>query len=129
MQTINTLLVDDNATFLEAAARFLEGHLKIVGRARSGTEALEAVATLRPQLVVMDVSMPGMDGFEATRLLKRQGVAPLIVLVSIHDSDEAQAAAQAVQADGFVPKDRFCSHLMPLLKTLLETPQESNRVG
>src|SRR4051794_32386191 len=66
MNPLRILLVDDSAEFLESAARLLMLHqeLSIVGRAASGSSALEQVAALKPDLVLMDLAMPGMNGLE-----------------------------------------------------------------
>lgn len=66
MQTVQVLLVDDYPDFLDAVARFLSTipHVEIVGRARSGREALNQVARVRPDLVLMDLAMPDMSGLE-----------------------------------------------------------------
>src|SRR5262249_59931152 len=68
------LLVDDNHDFLASVERFLsvEPGIAVVGRAASGREALDQVGRLRPEVVVMDLSMPEMDGLEATQRLKPQ---------------------------------------------------------
>lgn len=122
MSTITALLVDDNSVFLDSASRFLEtiAHIEIVGRAASGSEALQQVNRLRPDVVIMDVAMPGMNGLDATRHLKAGPDAPLIVIASMHDHAEMRAAATSAQADGFVAKSHFCRELPPLIKRLID---------
>ena len=122
MPTITALLVDDNSIFLDSASRFLEAdeRIKIVGRALSGSEALTQVEQLRPDVVVMDVAMPGMNGLDATRHLKSVPDSPLVVIATMHDHDEMRAAVKEVQADGFVPKSRFCLELPGLIKNLFD---------
>jgi DNA-binding response OmpR family regulator len=120
MQTTSTLLVDDSPSFLRSAARFLstDERINVVGVARSGTEALEQVAKLQPQLVIIDLAMPDMNGLEATRRLKEMSPSPHVVILTLHDTTEYRHAALEVNADGFVTKSDFGLHLMPLLESL-----------
>ena len=129
MLSISTLLVDDNTSFLDSATRFLEAdeQVKIVGRAASGVEAIEQIARLRPDVVVMDVAMPGMSGLDAARRIKSSPHAPLVVISTMHDHPEIRSAATSAQADGFVPKTRLCDELVPLLKSLCGRQNEGNQ--
>src|SRR3954471_7439636 len=77
------LIVDDHATFRSLARRVLEHHgFEVVGEARDGEAGLEAVRELRPDVVLLDVQMPGIDGFEVASRLTANGDAPAVVLVS-----------------------------------------------
>jgi DNA-binding NarL/FixJ family response regulator len=115
------LLVDDNPTFLDAAVHALtvDPRIEVVGSALSGQEGLELVMQKRPDLVLMDVAMPGMNGIEATRLIKARPNAPRVVILTSHDLYHYRTAAKAVGADNFISKADFDSHLFPLLETLL----------
>jgi CheY-like chemotaxis protein len=79
-QPIRMLMVDDSPTFLDAATTFLSRvpRFEVVGRALSGEEALEQVHQLQPDLVLLDLAMPGMDGLEVTRRLKAQSGADVL---------------------------------------------------
>ena len=127
MSMITALLLDDNAIFLDSATRFLEAdeRVKIVGRAASGLEALEQADRLRPDVVIMDVAMPGMSGLDTTRRLKAETHAPLVVIATMHDHAEMRSAATEAQADGFVAKSGFCLELLPLIKSLFDQRQIS----
>ena len=126
MPPLRVLLVDDNARFLEAAARFLSREsLSIVGQARSGAQALEQVAQLQPDLVLIDVAMPGMSGLDATRLIKGQPNPPRVVILTFHDNAEYRAVAQSAGADGFVAKTDFGVQLLPLIETMFAKPERS----
>ena len=120
MSYVRILLVDDSIAFLESATRFLsvDARLEIVGRAFSGGEALEQVSRLYPDLVLMDLAMPGMNGLEATHLVKAQPNAPHVVILTLNDSSEYRAAALNVGADGFVTKSEFGTALLPLIQSL-----------
>jgi len=116
------LLVDDNDDFLDGVAAWLshDPQIEIVGRAHSGTQALTRVASLRPDLVVMDVSVPDVSGFETARRIKSAEAAPLVVLMAFHDSHAAQLEAWAAGADGFVAKGEVTERLMPVVRDLLK---------
>jgi chemotaxis response regulator CheB len=83
-QKIRVLVVDDDPNFVEAAAAMLaaDQRLEVVGRARSGEEAIAKAAALRPRVVAMDVVMPGIDGLEATRMIRSSQPECRVVLVS-----------------------------------------------
>ena len=115
------LLVDDSRRFIESAERFFADELgvTVVGSALSGAEALDQVARLNPDLVLMDVAMPGMDGLEATQHIKARANAPLVIILTFYDTPKYRQAAHQAGADGFVPKADFGEKLLPLIFTLL----------
>lgn len=120
MRLIRTLLVDDSSEFIEAAQRFLapETNVEIIGQAHSGQDAVEAATKLEPDLILMDLSMPGMNGLEATRQIKALPDPPQVIILTIYDNPEYRTAAQAVEADGFVTKSEFGSELLPLIQKI-----------
>lgn len=118
---IRVLLVDDSEVFLDRLERWLseDPEFRIVGRARSGRAALEQVQTSRPDLVLMDVSMSDIHGFAVTGRIKSRPEAPLVVLMSFHDSQAARLEAWAAGADGFLPKSDVVSVLIPTVRSLV----------
>ncbi len=110
---IQILVVDDSPLALQTTCSFLETQptIEIVGTARDGRQALEQVETLRPDLVLMDIQMPEMNGLEATRQLRSHSPGTRVILVTSHDTQEARSAALASGAHGFVPKDRLHKEL------------------
>ena len=122
MLPLRILLVDDSVQFLDVVARALATvpAIEIVGRALSGRDALEQVTQLQPDLVLMDVAMPNMNGLEATRRIKTQADAPHVVILTLHDTPEYRAAAEAVGADNFVSKAEFNAQMLPLIRTLCD---------
>jgi DNA-binding NarL/FixJ family response regulator len=120
MAPIRIVLADDNLEFLNAATDFLaiDPQLEIVGQARSGGEAVDQVMQLQPHLVIMDLAMPETNGFEATRQIKAQPDPPCVIILTLYDNPEYQAAAKRVEADGFVPKSDLGMLLLPLVHTL-----------
>lgn len=115
------LLVDDSRTFLAAACHALaeDARIEVVGSALSGQEGLELTTQKHPDLVLMDVAMPGMNGMEATRLIKAQPNAPQVVILTSYDLTHYRTAAKVAGADHFISKADFDSQLFPLLETLL----------
>ena len=117
---IRTLMVDDHATFLDELAHLLaeERQMDVVGRTASGEDALEQTTALRPDLVLMDLAMPGMGGLEATRRLKAEPDAPRVIMLSLHEHPMYRTAALDAGANGFVPKSKLGSALLPMIHSL-----------
>lgn len=122
MGLIRTMLVDDSPEFLEAAQRFLasDPQVDILGSARSGKEAVKLVSQLNPDLVLMDLAMPGMNGLTATRQIKSLPNPPQVIILTMHDNHEYRSASDAVHADGFISKSQFGVDLLPLIHHLFE---------
>src|SRR5262245_24717706 len=97
---MRVLLVDDDPMFLQSAARrpAPEAGFTVVGRAGNGADAIQLAMNLSPDLVVLDVEMPGMDGLETARRLKALPLPPRVLLVSIHDDEARRFAALSVGA-------------------------------
>jgi DNA-binding NarL/FixJ family response regulator len=120
---IRTLVVDDSPHFLRALCSFLQQHqpnLKVVATARNGEEALSLAQTLEPELVLLDVQMPGMNGVEAATRLGKQCPAIRVVMVTALDSPELRQACLNCGARGFVRKDDVLEELPSLLRKVLE---------
>lgn len=123
MKTIKptrVLLVDDNPDFLKAAKRFLRAvpRLELVGETISGEQAVELSAALRPDLVLMDFAMPGMNGLTATQRIKHQPNAPKVIVVTLHTHAALRALANEAGADGFLQKEDLVLELPRLLASL-----------
>ena len=103
---IRVLIVDDQALVRAGFRMILEAQpdLEVVGEAADGSAAIDAVRTLRPDVVLMDVRMPGVDGIEATRRLTEAGAAGKIVILTTYDLDEYVFDALAAGASGFLLK-------------------------
>ena len=120
MPQLRVLLVDDNQAFLDLAVHELaaDPRVQVVGCARSSEEALEQLQQAEPDLVLLDISLPRMNGLEATRRIKRMPHAPWIVLVTIHDTPDYRAAGNAAGADGFIAKQEFDTQISSLIERL-----------
>jgi DNA-binding NarL/FixJ family response regulator len=100
------LIVDDNAKVRQELRTVLAlaEEVEVVGEAEDGREAIRQVEALRPDVVVMDLEMPVMDGYEAARRIKAQQPTPRVVILSIHAGAGEEERARAVGADAFVVK-------------------------
>ena len=102
------LIVDDHAGFRLSARRILEADgYEVVGEAEGGAQALEMARRLRPKIVLLDVNLPDIDGFEVARELSAHKPAPAIVLTSSHDREDFGDSLPHSGAAGFVPKDEL----------------------
>ncbi|MFO7602344.1 MAG: EAL domain-containing protein [Gammaproteobacteria bacterium] len=126
-QPSTVLMVDDSAEFIATATRLLAQHadIELVGTARSATEAFQKIETLHPDLVLMDIVMPDMNGIEATRHIKRRDHAPRVVMLTLHDNTEYRYYAQLAGADGFIAKQDLATALGPQLEQLLRQAPET----
>ena len=110
MPDVRVLVVDDQEPFRRAMAAVVEetDGFVVVGSVASGEESLVAARELRPDLVLMDVNLPGINGIEATRTLRAEGAGPVVVLLSTYDEDEfdlqGSGAATYVTKAAFGPE-------------------------
>jgi DNA-binding NarL/FixJ family response regulator len=101
----SVLIVDDHATFRATARALLEAEgYEVVGEAEDGASALDCVARLRPDVVLLDVQLPDMDGFEVARRLGSNGARPEVVLTSSRDAVEFGELIHTCGSRGFIPK-------------------------
>lgn len=105
------LLVDDNEAILTRATAALSPGCEIVGAVKNGPAALEAALVLRPDVVVLDISMPGMSGLEVAARLKDKGSTAAVVFLTVHDDEEFVRAARRAGGIGYVVKPRLASDL------------------
>ena len=106
---VRVLIVDDQEPFRSAARMVVEmsDGFEVAGEAQSGEEGVELASELEPDLVLMDVYLPGIDGLEATRQITAVDGAPRVLVMSTHESEEFAEAALAAGAIAFVPKSQF----------------------
>ena len=110
------LIVDDHPTFRASARRLLEAEgFVVVGEAADGEAALAAAAALDPDLVLIDVQLPGLDGFETARRLTAAPGAPAVVLTSSRDWSEHGGLVLGSGARGFVSKADLCGAALTAL--------------
>lgn len=110
----HTLVVDDSADLLAGLCRLLEtqSRIRVVGTAAEGNEALQMAKALRPDLVLMDLNMPLLNGLQATAILRRRLPEIRVIIMSLDDSPGARTAAREHGAYGFIWKPRIPGDLM-----------------
>ena len=120
------LLVDDRALFRQAIASLIElqDDMIVVGQAENGLEAVEQAHALGPDLIVMDIEMPVMNGVEATRLIREQLPWIKIVVLTVSEDDDYLFDAIRFGADGYLLKNLSPEQLYDLLRAVMrnETP-------
>ena len=111
---VRVLVVDDHRLFAEALSAILHGEsaVEVVGLAADGIDAVEQAEELEPDVVLMDISMPRMDGFEATRRILSQRPATQVLMVTGSDASQDVAAARGAGAAGYVTKDQIAAELI-----------------
>jgi two-component system, NarL family, nitrate/nitrite response regulator NarL len=121
---LKLLIVDDNDLFVSALEGFLEteASLEVIGRAANGAVATELAADLQPDVVLMDLSMPNVDGFEATALVREQAPEAAIVVLTGSDDPADQERARAAGAAGYVTKDRILGELVATIHSVTSAP-------
>lgn len=124
---LRTLIVDDSATILASLFQFLaeEALIQVVGTAANGSEALCKVEALTPDLVLIDLHMPIMDGLQATALLRRCAPDTRIIIMTLDETAEAKEAARAHGAHGFLEKARMYRTLKAEIQRVC-LPDEAN---
>ncbi len=117
---VRVLLVDDHPVVRAGLKALLETteHVEVVGEASSGEEAVEKARTLQPDIVIMDLAMPGMDGVQATRRISELGLGAKVLVVTIHDEDEYLVPALNAGAAGFLNKSAADTDLIGAIEAI-----------
>ena len=107
--SVGVLIVDDQEPFRSAVRMVVEmaDGFEVIGEAETGEDGVELAAMLKPDLVLMDVMLPGIDGLEATRQITAGDDPPRVLMMSTHESQEFADAAIEAGAIAFVPKSQF----------------------
>ena len=118
--TIRILLVDDNTEFLAAVRQFLVKlpMVEVVGEAHDGRAALDQTLALQPDLVLLDIVMPELNGLNVARAMQAWPKPPYIVFLSLNDGTAYRAAAHSMGAAAFVSKANFVTGLLPIIDAL-----------
>ena len=112
----SVLIVDDHPSFRASARRMLEADgYEVVGEAADGTSAIDATHALQPDLVLLDIRLPDVDGFQVAERLAANGAAPAIVLTSSRDRSDFGSEIDTGPAHGFIPKSELTAEAIALL--------------
>ncbi|MBS1798000.1 MAG: response regulator transcription factor [Acidobacteria bacterium] len=116
--TIRIVMADDHPIVRQGLRKIIETdkRLSIVAEAADGREAVELIAALGPQVAVLDIDMPRMDGFEAVRELRRRQLATAIVFLTMLNDEEAFQAAMDLDVRGYVLKDSAAGEIVAAIK-------------
>ena len=118
--TPRVFLADDQEEMLQTVAQVLEGQFKVVGTAEDGERAFELAPSLSPDVLVLDISMPVMDGIEVASRLRNQGSKAKVVFLTVHDDTDFVKAAMSAGALGYVLKPCLATDLVPAIWRALE---------
>jgi DNA-binding NarL/FixJ family response regulator len=116
---VRILLADDSPSMLQAARRILEPEFQVVGTVEDGHAVLEATELLKPDVLILDISMGVVNGLEAARMLARVLVKPKIVFLTVHKDQEFVEEAFLAGAVGYVTKPRLATDLLVAVREAL----------
>jgi DNA-binding NarL/FixJ family response regulator len=122
MNKIRTLIVDDHVMMRDGirALLDLQDDIEVVGEASEGTEAVAKVEELKPDVVVMDIAMPGMNGIEATQQIKAKNPNIKVLILTQHDKREYILSAIKAGGSGYVSKKALGSELINAIRTVYQ---------
>lgn len=120
MSKLSVLIVDDHGIVRAGTRSLLEGQpdIEVVGEAAGGEEAIEKAKELRPDLVLMDIAMPGMNGIEATRRIKEALPDTSVLVLSMHDDEEFFFPVLRAGASGYILKEAEPQELLYAIRTV-----------
>lgn len=122
MKKINLLIADDHTMFLEGIVSLLgqESDINIIGKAHNGIEALDIIKTTSVDLVILDISMPEMDGIELTKILKKKYPEIKILVVSTHSNVNIISRLIRIGVNGYLLKNAEKSELLEAIHSIIE---------
>lgn len=123
---IKILLAEDHALVRQGLKAILEGlqNMKVVGEATDGTEVIELAAKTSPDIVLMDISMPGLHGIEATKILKKEKPTVKVLILSVHEDETYIQEAYKAGASGFLIKKLAVNDLKDAIEHILQYPKD-----
>lgn len=119
MENQRILLADDQQEMIEAVTGLLQGTFRIVAAVEDGEQLIRADARYHPDVIVVDISMPVLNGIEAALRLKESGSKAKVIFLTIHDDRDFVEAAFSAGALGYVLKQRLAIDLVPAINEIL----------
>ena len=126
---IRVVLADDHPALVARVRLLLGKEYEVVGVVENGSQAVDAVLTLNPDVLVIDISMPVLDGLQAARQLQKANCRTKILFLTIHEDHDFVAAAFSVGALGYVTKDRLSTDLVPAILEAMQGHTFVSRFG
>jgi DNA-binding NarL/FixJ family response regulator len=116
------LIADDNPLIRNGVRRLFEGEsgFEVIGEAKHGAEAIEKAIALRPNLIILDFSMPVMNGLEAASMLRKNVPSVFIIMLTLFVGDKMEASAREAGVHAFVPKNHAATRLVPTARALFD---------
>jgi len=118
MPPTRIFLADDNGALLAELCHELEAEFEILGTATNGQDAVDAALRLDPDVIVLDISMPILNGLQASKLIHERHPRSKVLFLTIHEADEYISAAFSAGASGYVTKRRIPSDLVHGIREL-----------
>lgn len=122
MDRVRVLIVDDHSIVREGICALIstDEKIEVVGEATNGREAVERAVQLSPDIIIMDISMPVMDGLEATRRIRRNDPDVKVVILTQHNNPQHTMASVRAGADGLIPKEAVSTDLITAIHTVCQ---------
>jgi DNA-binding NarL/FixJ family response regulator len=120
MRRRRVLVADDHPSVLERVSTMIGSEYEVVGAVADGLAAVDAAIVLRPDVVVLDISMPLLNGLEAAGRIVGGGVTARIVFLTVHEDPEFVEAARSAGAHGYVLKRAISAELLPAIRLALD---------
>jgi DNA-binding NarL/FixJ family response regulator len=123
---LTVMLVDDNLNFLASVKKSLSlsPHIQVVAEAHNGKQALALAQRLQPDLMLLDIVMPGLSGLDVAQTMQSWPKSPRVLFLTMHDNESYRAVAKTLGALGLVGKANFVAELLPIIAGLT-TPSET----
>src|SRR5687768_10275482 len=120
MSKIRIMLADDHTLFRQGIRTLIsvENDMEVVGEAANGNEAIEKAFELRPDVVLMDIGMPGLSSFEATRQIKKNRTETKVLFLTMYDDEDYLVEGMEVGASGYVLKDSPAPQLVAAIRDI-----------
>lgn len=125
MRSFTVLVIEDHAMLRDRLVELLGRHFEVCGEAGNAAEALEVLARVSPDVIVMDVSLPDVSGVDLTRSLRRTLRRTRIVVITAHEEPEVAQACLSAGAAAVVPKSRLLPDLIPAVASAAERPRNA----
>lgn len=120
MNRIRLLLADDHVMFAQGLETLLQDEFELLGRVENGQELVDATLSLKPDVILVDISMPVLNGFDAVREIKARGSEPKIIFLTMHDDATLLAEAFRCGASGYILKQAAGEELIDAIRKVAD---------